>query len=265
MTIEELRAIYDREQRFEVDYPDTRREVTAHTVRYVMTAGRKTGWVLWSDLDADTVEAAITAEIEAFTGLGLDFEWKVYSHDAPPDLRDRLVTRGFVAREPVDAIMVLDLEALPDILRQPIPPSIQHVTTPDGIRAVIAMLNEVWDDDLSPLGEELIHQMAHTPEALSVAAAVEDGRVVSGAWVQYMGGSRFAGLWGGSTLPAYRRRGLYTGLLAFRAVEARRRGVRFLTVDASPMSRPILEKLGFVCIALATACEWKTAAPTGHP
>ncbi len=257
MNIEELRAVYDREQRFDVRYPDTRREADAHTVRYVMTAGRKTGWVLWSDLDAATVEAAITAEIDTFTGIEFDFEWKVFCHDAPSDLKDRLVARGFIPREPADAIMVLDLAALPDVLQQPVPPAIQRITTADGIRAVIAMLNAVWDEDLSPLGEELIHQLLHTPQALSMYAAYDGGKVVSGAWVQYMGDSRFAGLWGGSTLPDYRRRGLYTGLLAVRAAEARQRGIRFLTVDASPMSRPILEKLGFVCITMATACDWK--------
>jgi hypothetical protein len=33
--------------------------------------------------------------------------------------------------------------------------------------------------------------------------------------------------------------------------------VRFLTVDASPMSRPILEKLGFRCLTYTTPFVWK--------
>jgi len=37
----------------------------------------------------------------------------------------------------------------------------------------------------------------------------------------------------------YRKRGLYTALLAVRAQEGRARQVKYLTVDASPMSRPI--------------------------
>ena len=68
------------------------------------------------------------------------------------------------------------------------------------------------------------------------------------------------GLWGGSTLPDYRKQGLYTGLLAVRAREAQARGRRFLTVDASPMSRPILERFGFVTIAMATECVWQPGA-----
>jgi predicted acetyltransferase len=59
-------------------------------------------------------------------------------------------------------------------------------------------------------------------------------------------------------VPGHRRRGLYTALLAARAQEARRRGARFLTVDASPMSQPILEKLGFRCISYAHEYRWRT-------
>jgi hypothetical protein len=39
--------------------------------------------------------------------------------------------------------------------------------------------------------------------------------------------------------------------------EARRRGYRFLTIDASPMSRPIVAKHGFQVLTYAHACEWK--------
>jgi hypothetical protein len=45
-------------------------------------------------------------------------------------------------------------------------------------------------------------------------------------------------------------------LLAARAQEARARGFSLLTVDASPMSRPILEKHGFQHLATSTPCKW---------
>jgi hypothetical protein len=41
-----------------------------------------------------------------------------------------------------------------------------------------------------------------------------------------------------------------------RAREARARDFGFLTVDASPMSRPILETHGFTLLATARACMW---------
>ena len=80
------------------------------------------------------------------------------------------------------------------------------------------------------------------------------------AWIYFHHGSSFASLWGGSTLPQYRGQGLYSALLAVRACEAQAHGFRFLTVDASPMSRPILEKHGFKQLAVARACMWRVQA-----
>lgn len=255
MELEALRELYDREQRIEVHYPDTRRDANDTIVRHVITEGRKQGWVLWSKLDENSVEAAIIEQTAYFDSISYGFEWKAYSHDQPSDLKARLVKRGFIAREPADAIMVLDLEDVPDVLLQPVPPAIRRVTTPEGVQGVMGVLVEVWNEDFTALGEELTRQLLATPEFISMYAAEVDGRLVSGAWTHHTEG-QFSGLWGGSTLEAYRKRGLYTGLLAVRAAEARERGKRFLTVDASPMSRPILEKFGFICIATATACEW---------
>ena len=39
--------------------------------------------------------------------------------------------------------------------------------------------------------------------------------------------------------------------------EASRRGARFLTVDARPMSRPILERIGFKLLTFANALNWR--------
>jgi GNAT superfamily N-acetyltransferase len=58
-------------------------------------------------------------------------------------------------------------------------------------------------------------------------------------------------------VPAFRKQGLFTSLVAVRAQEARRRGARFLTVDARPMSRPILEALGFKLLCFANALNWR--------
>lgn len=261
MNLEELRTLYDKDQRFDVTYPDTRREVIdGIVVRHIQTTGRKQGWILWSQLAAETADAVIDEQLDFIKRTGREFEWKVFSHDQPADLTDRLAARGFEIREPADAIMVLDMHAVPDALNQPIPEAIRRITDPDEIPAVMAVLTDVWQEDFAPLGEELAAQMRQDPDALSVYAAFIDGEPVSAAWAQYTSNSPFVGLWGGSTLPDYRKQGLYTGLLAVRAREAQARGRRFLTVDASPMSRPILERFGFVTIAMATECVWQPGA-----
>ena len=59
---------------------------------------------------------------------------------------------------------------------------------------------------------------------------------------------RFASLFGGSTLAAHRGKGVYRALLASRLNEAVRLGAAYGLVDAGPMSRPILERLGFAAL-----------------
>ena len=53
-------------------------------------------------------------------------------------------------------------------------------------------------------------------------------------------------LWGGSVREDARGRGCYRALVRARWDEAVRRGTPALAVGAGPMSRPILERLGFV-------------------
>ncbi len=258
MQIEELRAIYDQDQRIDVRYPDTEREcVNGVIVRHLQTTGRKLGWILWSQLKSDTIDAIIDEQLAYFKHIGREFEWKVFSYDEPVDLKDRLVDRGFDLREPADAIMVLDMQNLPAVFTRPVPKNIRRISDPADIPAAMVVLAQVWNEDFSPLGAELANQMQHTPDALSLYVAYVDDQVVSTAWSQFALNSAFVSLWGGTTLPEYRKQGFYSGLLAARAAEAQARGRRFLTVDASPMSRPILEKFGFVNIAMATACIWR--------
>jgi ribosomal protein S18 acetylase RimI-like enzyme len=87
-------------------------------------------------------------------------------------------------------------------------------------------------------------------------AVADDGTVVSAAWVRFHVGTDFASLWGGSTLPEYQRRGIYKALVARRAAEADERGFRYLQVDASDDSRPILERLGLRTLTSTTPYHW---------
>jgi GNAT superfamily N-acetyltransferase len=83
--------------------------------------------------------------------------------------------------------------------------------------------------------------------------------VVSAAWLTYEAGTEFAGLWGGSTLPGWRGRGIYRALVARRAQLAVARGVTYLQVDASADSSPILRRLGLQAVTTTTPYVW---APT---
>ena len=226
-------------------------------VRYTLEGvGLGGGFVSWSRLTAENVDAEIDAQVAFFRSLKSDFEWKVYSYDAPPDLQKRLQSRGFTCDEP-EALMVADLADLPAEYWTMDVSHVDRVTTPQGIDALLVMENEVWGKDLSELGKGMKFDLEHHPDILSVFVVRDGERVVSAAWTHYLLPTSFASFWGGSTLKEYRRRGYYTALLAARAREARERGYRFFTVDASHESRPILEKHGFRCLGFSTACEWK--------
>ena len=118
------------------------------------------------------------------------------------------------------------------------------------------MESEVWDDDFSWVTQDLQSRVQAAPDEIVVLVAEVDGQVISAAWLVFKPGTDIAGLWGGSTLRAWRRRGIYRALVARRAQLACARGVRYLQVDASDDSRPILLKLGFQAVTTSTPYVW---------
>jgi GNAT superfamily N-acetyltransferase len=80
--------------------------------------------------------------------------------------------------------------------------------------------------------------------------------VVCAAWLVLREGEGFAGLWGGSTLAEWRGRGIYRAMVAQRAQLAVQRGVKYLQVDASEDSRPILQRLGLHAVTTTTPYVW---------
>ena len=256
MNKSEIIALYDQDQRIDIEYPTVRREVMPTVVRYIDTSNTGGGTVIYSQLDESNVDDVIREQISFFESIGQQFEWKVYDYDRPLDLKERLESYGFIAEE-AEAIMVLDLEEAPRLLEQLIRPNVQRIADPKKLSDVLNIQEQVWDEDFSSLGNYLQETLSKYPEQMSVYMAYVDKQPVSAAWIYFPKHSRFASLWGGSTLSRFRKQGLYTALLAVRAQEAKARNMRYLTVDASTMSRPILEKFGFEMIAHAYPCKWK--------
>ncbi|MAU12311.1 MAG: GNAT family N-acetyltransferase [Anaerolineaceae bacterium] len=252
----DLIALYTQDQRVDVTYPDSRRDVLPNLIRHVAMSNDSEGSIIYSRLDADTVDAAIDEQIEYFKALGQPFEWKVYDYDLPSDLKDRLAAHGFAVEER-EAIMVLDIVQAPDMFWQPITHDIRRITDVSQLADVRHIEEVVWDEDAARIETYLGGTLQAHPEQMSVYVAYIDEQPASAAWIYYPENSQFASLWGGSTIKAYRKRGLYSALLAIRAQEARARGVAYLTVDASPMSQPILEKHGFGTLAYSYPCKWE--------
>ncbi len=256
MNKSQIVALYDQDQRIDVEYPDLRREITPNVVRHVNTSRVRGGYISYSQLDEANADDMIREQVNYFESIGQDFEWKLYDYDQPADLKERLGSHGFIIEE-AEAIMVLDLEHAPQILWQPVLHNVQQIVDPTKLVDVQAVEQQVWDEDFSSILEFLGYALRNYPEQMSVYAAYVNKQPASAAWIYFPKHSQFASLWGGSTVSSFRKQGLYTALLAVRAQEAKSRQVKFLTVDASPMSRPILEKTGFEMIAYSYPCKWK--------
>ena len=232
------------------------------------------GMVIWSDVDASTADAVIRAEVAYFASLdggrGRAFEWKLYGHDPPPDLAGRLLAAGFVSEEPETLLLgsTADVISTSDTNGRALDPvTVREVGTDtlDADLAGIGRLQEaVWHEEFTH-GRELREQALRDPQTLRIhvaeaPAASGEPLVVSAAWIRFEPGTGFAGLWGGSTLSEWRGRGIYRELVHRRALQAAAAGYPYLQVDASPDSRPILERLGFHAVCETRPYVW-TPAP----
>ena len=59
---------------------------------------------------SETIRAAIENEVQFFEELGRDFEWKVFDHDQPVNLREELHAHGFAVGQ-CEALLVRPLTA----------------------------------------------------------------------------------------------------------------------------------------------------------
>lgn len=259
MDIAATLALYDRFERREAQAPGFRLESAPGVVRQLGQAGQG-HMVLWSGLDESTADSVIEREKAYFTALGGELEWKLYSHDRPADLRDRLASRGFAIGED-EALMAIDLgdwgpgpETAPGI-------EIRRITSPEGLADMVPVNRGVWGEDPTEALAEFRSVLERAPRFMSFYVAYAEGLPVSFCRITFPEASPFAGLWGGSTLEAYRGRGIYSAFLQIRAREAKERGYRFLTIDASPMSRPIVARRGFQLLAITNPCTFQGRTP----
>jgi GNAT superfamily N-acetyltransferase len=252
----EILTHFDQHERIGITYPDTiREEVPPNIVRH-LDHTQKEGFVLYSKLTEENVEATIQQQIDYFRGLGYGFEWKVYNHDSPADLRQRLIAHGFEDSEE-EALLILDIENAPPSLFQATDHDIRKVTDPADVELAMAIQTEVWEDDMSSLGLWLARLLTDSPDFISMYIAYVDDKPVCSAWIFFSSNGQYASIYGGSTLKEYRKQGIYSAILGLRVREAKARGCRYISIDASPMSKPITQKHGFVHLDNSYAIYWK--------
>jgi hypothetical protein len=222
------------------------------------------GFIEWSglgglsggDVDAVIAEQVAYFRQQAAERPGATSEWKHYDYDAPADLSDRLVAAGLTREDP-EALIIGETAGVLARLAEWRPVTgvaVRRVTEPDDLTALLGLHRAVWSGDRSWLVDELRAEMTARGDDVQIYFADDEatGDLMSAAWIRFTPGTDFAGLWGGSTHPDHRRRGAYRSLVEVRASAAVDRGVRYVQVDASPESEPILTRLGLRRLATTT-------------
>ena len=254
MNLLKVLALFDKENRIDIEYPRMDKQVLPHVIRFV---GDEPGmnYILYSSLKGANLTEVIKEQTDYFNKLKQPFEWKVYGHDYPPDLLDRLVATGFVLDER-EAVMILDLEDVPSSLLSPVDKDIRPIVNIEQLEDVVEVERQVWGDEFGWIIPELGADI-QIPGYLRVYVAYINDNPACTGWIYFHPNSQFASLWGGATVKEYRRSGLFTAILATRVQEAIQRGYKYVVIDAGPMSQPIVSKHGFQLLTYTYACKWK--------
>jgi GNAT superfamily N-acetyltransferase len=223
-----------------------------------LTGMKNGGFIDYRDLDGlegAELDELIARQVSVFAERGERFEWKLHAHDQPADLAQRLLAAGFVPEE-VETVVIAPVATVSGEPRLPDGVQLREVSDRADLDRIAAMEEAVWGDGRSWLADSLEAEHAVDPNALTIVVAEAGNDAVCAAWVRFAQGTDFATLWGGGTLQEWRGRGIYRAIVAYRASLAAQRGFRYVQVDASDDSRPILERLGFVAVTTTTPFIW---------
>ncbi|GLR77138.1 GNAT family N-acetyltransferase [Aliivibrio sifiae] len=248
MNIQEVMRIYNKYERKGSSLGGYTKVVMPELVKFVSDT-QYGSFISFSELNDENIDRVIESEITYFTELGLSFEWKTYDTDLPINIGEKLKSHRFEKGES-ESFMALSLNALPMV-------SINNdecveVIDEQGIKDAISVQEQVWGGDFSGQLAQLINAKKLAPNDLTIYVVYENALPVASGWIVYTPNSPFAGIWGGSTLKEYRGKGYYSNLLHKRIDDAMKRDVQYLSIDASDMSKPIVEKYGFKFITETT-------------
>ncbi len=250
----DLLAAYDAQLRGEAELK-TASSVTRLGPLFLARFG-KDGFITYRGADAAecvSLVAEAVAHYRAADGVGL-VEWKTRQHDVAPGLYEALTAQGFVSAG-AESIMIGEAELLAVDVPLPGGVTLHRATTEAEIRAMAVMQAEVFGH---PLDEERLGQLLDrlgSEDGMEHWYAEAGGEVVSAGRLDPVEGTDFAGIWGGSTRPEWRGRGIYRALTAERARAALRLGKRYINSDSTEFSRPILERSGLVKVSTTTPYE----------
>jgi GNAT superfamily N-acetyltransferase len=229
---------------------------------------RRGGFVSYDSLEevgsVEAVDGLIAETVAFYAGQPEveEFEWKTRGHDWPAEL-DVLLRRHGLEPDEVETVMVGEARHLAVDVQLPDGVSVRRVDQLPDRDALVTEASTVAAEIFGggPSGEEMLDRLDRMQgvEQFWVAQAeTDDGpKVICSGRLAPVTGTEFAGIWGGSTLPEWRGRGIYRALTAARARAALDAGVRYINSDCTVMSRPILERSGLVAVTTTTPYVWR--------
>lgn len=259
-----LLGLYDDTMRRNADVAGCAREQTAQVSRYTTSTGSQR-YVMWHDFAPEVAEVMVDAELAAVAGNAKVLMWKLYGHDVAHDaLRAALVARGFSENEhcTLMACSVDDLVAHFKTTPIEVTPAldVRELTTPQSLDAYQEIWDDVWPD--APNGryvDDYRDRLVRRDPGIVFFAGFDghaaDAEPVTSGYMFHHPGAPYALLCGGTTKSKWWRQHAYTAMLTARAIRAQQRGARYLAVEASAASRPILERLRFVPLSTLTFYE----------
>jgi GNAT superfamily N-acetyltransferase len=206
------------------------------TDRWVLWMGRLPEWNVAQRFrfraeELDEVRAEIHAALRE-RGRS-ELSWEVGSQAEPADLVERLEALGLRVTEHQVGMV---LEHAPDHVPSDV--EVRRVETDDEWWEAERIAAIAFNEKTAP------QRRAYQPDPASpIFLAYVDGVPVARGSASYS--EHGVTLFGGATLPEARGRGAYRAVVAARWEDAVSRGTPLLVTQASPMSHPILERLGF--------------------
>ena len=142
----------------------------------------------------------------------------------------------------------------------PLGVTVRQVRVEADVRAMAAMQDTVFNSAIADETAQALLRRLALNDGMELWVAEAEGQVVSVGRLDPVAGTDFAGIWGGATVEAWRRQGIYRALTAARARSALAAGKTLIHSDSTEYSRPILERYGFVKVSTTTPYLWHQSA-----
>lgn len=186
--------------------------------------------------------------------------WRFYDCERNEELLSAISAQGFFRYQPLQLLKFDLADAAKD------PPSsdllqFSTVTTLQDAADLVSIWNRVWPGSYRARIEDLERQLDQTRSRKYLARTFDGLPVAAGAL--RMNEAPVTILQGGATIPEYRSRGAFSGLVAHRLAISAMAGKVLAFVEAVPDSLPILEKLGFRRVEAGET--WIFDARQNHP